>query len=281
MATQTGVQDKYADLAGMRFHYREWGSAGAPPLLLLHGVTGHARQWDRFAGEMVDRFHILALDQRGHGETEWGKSYTPTAFDEDIRTFVTALGLAPVAIVGQSLGGRIGTAFAALHPELIARLVIGDIGPDVVSAPGGARTAAVIAAAQDAGFDDPEEPIAASQKANPRVSPGEIRYSVLSNLVQRPDGRWGWRYDAAGLPSRFDELPSEESQWQQLTKIECPVLLVRGAESDILSAATASRMVEMMANCRLAVLPESGHGVPRDNPAAFLAAVRPFLLDEA
>jgi pimeloyl-ACP methyl ester carboxylesterase len=273
-----GVQDKFVSLNGLRFHYREWGEPASPPLLLLHGVTGNARSWQRLAREMVGSFHVLALDLRGHGETEWGKSYTPNDFDSDIVAFVQELGLAPASIVGQSLGGRLGTFFAARHPELIARLVIGDIGPDVVTAPGGVRTAATIQAATTAGYDSIEEPVAASIKANPRVPEAEIRESVSYNLVPGPTGRLVWRYDAAGLAHRFEELPGEAEQWQQLERIQCPVLLVRGAESDILSRETAERMAATIKKCRLVELPESGHGVPRDNPAAFLAAVRPFLL---
>lgn len=279
MTTDAHATDHFVSLNGMRFHYRDWGNPGSPPLLLLHGVTGNAHNWQRFAGEMLDRFHVLALDQRGHGETEWGKSYTPNDFDSDIVAFVRELNLAPVSIVGQSLGGRIGTFFAARHPELVARLVIGDIGPDVVTAPGGARTAATIQAAQTAGYADIEAPVASSVKANPRVAEAEIREGIAYNLVPGPDGRLVWRYDASGLVSRFDELPGEAEQWQQLKRIECPVLLVRGVESDILSRETAQRMVETIPNCRLAELPESGHGVPRDNPSAFLAAVQPFLLE--
>jgi pimeloyl-ACP methyl ester carboxylesterase len=272
-------QDRFVELNGMRFHYRDWGNPASPPLLLLHGVTGNARNWQRFAGEMLDRFHVLALDQRGHGETEWGKSYRPDDFDGDIVAFVQQLGLAPVAIVGQSLGGRIGTFVAARHPELIDRLVIGDIGPDVVSAPGGARTAATIQSAQTATYESIEEPVAASMRANPRVSEADARAGVEYNLLRREDGRLAWRYDAVGLMSRFNELPGEDEQWEQLKRIECPVLIVRGVESDILSRATADRMVATIPNCRLAELPESGHGVPRDNPLAFLSAVRPFLLE--
>jgi pimeloyl-ACP methyl ester carboxylesterase len=277
--TSVQVQDKFVSVNGLRFHYRERGDPAAPPLLLLHGVTGNARNWERFADEMVDRFHIFALDQRGHGESEWGKSYRPSDFDEDIRAFVMATGLAPVSIVGQSLGGRIGTFFAALHPELIAKLVIGDIGPDVVAAPGGARTAETIEAARTASFDSPDVPIETAMKANPRVAVAEIRSGVTYNLIPGPDGRLVWRYDAVGLQGRFEELPSEDEQWAQLARISCPTLVVRGAESDILSRATADRMVATIPNCRLAELPLSGHGVPRDNPPAFLAAVRPFLLE--
>ena len=104
---------------------------------------------------------------------------------------------------------------------------------------------------------------------------------MLANLVQRADGRWGWRYDGARLGSWLDSVPTEADQWALLSRITCPTLLVRGAESDTLSRATAERMLQTIPHCRLVEVPHSGHGVPRDHPEAFLAAVRPFLLATA
>lgn len=77
MTTDTEVQDKTVTLNGLRFHYRDWGNAGATPLVLLHGFTSHARSWDTFARAVHERYRVLALDQRGHGETEWAADYAP------------------------------------------------------------------------------------------------------------------------------------------------------------------------------------------------------------
>src|SRR5207249_4376580 len=108
LTTETRVQDKHVTLGGLRFHYREWGEAGAPPLVLLHGYTSHARSWDTFAGAMCEHYRVLALDQRGHGETEWATDgdYTAERMVEDVAAFAQALGLGRFALLGLSMGGR-------------------------------------------------------------------------------------------------------------------------------------------------------------------------------
>ncbi|HEY7269991.1 MAG TPA: alpha/beta fold hydrolase, partial [Dehalococcoidia bacterium] len=84
MTTETAVQDKTIELNGLRFHYRDWEHAGATPLLLLHGYTSHARSWDTFARAMQAKYRVLALDQRGHGETGWATDYAPERMVEDV-----------------------------------------------------------------------------------------------------------------------------------------------------------------------------------------------------
>jgi pimeloyl-ACP methyl ester carboxylesterase len=107
---QHAVQDKFATANGLRFHYREWGNEGEPPLVLLHGVTGHARVWNRFARTMADGFRVLALDQRGHGETDWGDAYSTELMARDVDAFTHELRLHSFALLGHSMGGPTPTA---------------------------------------------------------------------------------------------------------------------------------------------------------------------------
>lgn len=279
MATDIQVQDRLIMLNGLRFHFRDWGSESAPPLVLLHGFTGHARSWDTFARAMCDRFRVLALDQRGHGETEWADDYAPERMVEDIEAFVRALKLQRFALLGLSMGGRNAYAYAARHPETLDRLVIVDIGPEIMTA--GRDRIQTNVQASDV-FDDPEEAVRAARALNPRPPEAELRHRLLNNLRQLEDGRWTWRYDRSlRSPDRPLPRPDADSAWAMLPKITCPTLLVRGAESDILSRETADRMVRTIPNCRLVEVPDAGHSVPLDNPSGFIAAVRPFLVGGA
>lgn len=88
---------------GWQFHYREWGSPAADPLVLLHGFSEQARSYDTLAADLADRFRVLALDQRGHGETDWTDNYRWQTFVDDIGQFVEALGLGPTTLVGHSM----------------------------------------------------------------------------------------------------------------------------------------------------------------------------------
>jgi pimeloyl-ACP methyl ester carboxylesterase len=275
MTTETQVQDRTETLNGLRFHYRDWGNTAAQPLVLLHGFTSHARSWDTFARAMQARCHVLALDQRGHGETEWAQDYAPERMVEDVDAFVRTLGLRSFALLGLSMGGRNAYAYAAQYPAEVAKLVIVDIGPEINMA-GSDRIRAGVQTADI--FDDPEDAFRAARAANPRPPEAELRHRVTSNLMKTDDGRWTFRYDKAlRAPDRPLPRPDPEKIWALLPNIACPTLLVRGAESDVLSPETAARMLQTIPNIRMVEVQDAGHSVPLDNPAGFLAAVQTLL----
>jgi esterase len=281
MAVKTPVQDKTIVVNGLRLHYREWGSEASPPLVLLHGITSNAQTWDRFAPAMTDRFRVLALDQRGHGESDWAGAYSTKLMSDDLEAFAEALGLGKFALVGHSMGGCNAYFYSADYPGRVSCLVIGDFGPDVVGSSAGNQVAARIIAAAGASIADPEEAIQPALALNVRAAEDDVRERVLANLRRRGDGRWVWRYDAAGLAGNgpADRMPSPEQQWRLLERLECPTLLVRGAETDILRRDTAERMVEVIRDCRLVEVPNAGHSIPLENPSGWADAVRPFLLN--
>lgn len=274
MITPAKAADHTIELNGLQFHYREWGDAGAMPLVLLHGFTGHARTWDTFAAEMCDAYRVLALDQRGHGETAWAKDYAPERRVEDLEAFVQALRLGKFALLGLSMGGICAYDYAAKHPETLDKLVIVDIAPELDGA-GRERIQAGVAAPDV--FDDPEEAVAQARLGNPRAPEDALRHRVLNNLMRRDDGKWTFRYDAALRGGRPIRQADPEPAWAKLRKITCPALLIRGAESDLLGRAAAERMTREIPNCHMVEVPRSGHSVPLDNPPGFLAAVRTFL----
>jgi esterase len=275
MTTETAVQDKTVELNGLRFHYRDWEHAGATPLVLLHGFTGHARSWDTFARAMQPKYRVLALDQRGHGETAWATDYAPERMVEDVDAFVKALNLGRIALLGLSMGGRNAYQYTALHPETVEKLVIVDIGPEIPTAGSDRIRQGVLM--RDV-FDDPEEAIQQARAGNPRADEAELRARVTNNLMRTGDGRWTFRYDKAlRAPDRPLPRPDAEAIWALLPRITCPTLLVRGAESDILSPETAQRMLRTIPNIRMVEVPNAGHSVPLDNPRGFIEAVQSFL----
>lgn len=277
------VRDDFLMLNGLRFHYREWRDTAAdaqtPALALLHGTSGHTRQWDRFAGDMVDRFRVLAFDLRGHGESAWADDYTQRRMEEDVDAFLAHFGLRRVALVGQSLGAAIAYLYTARHPGIVERLVISDAGPDTVAiVHAQPQGLAALRAAAEERFTQPEAAIANAIAANPRQPEEDVRHQTLPSLVQHSDGCWGYRHDAARLGEWFHTAPSEADQWASLAQITCPTLVLRGAESHLLSRATAERMAQTLPHGQWIEIPDSGHGIPRDNPAAFRDAIRSFLL---
>lgn len=269
-------QDRLVMLNGLRFHYRDWGREDAPPLVLLHGYTSHARSWDAFARAMAPEFRVYALDQRGHGETGWTDDYAAERMVEDVEAFVRALRLDRFDLLGLSMGGRNAYGYAARHGETLKRLVIVDIGPEVPTA--GAGRIRRGALANDL-FDSPEAALAVARAANPRAPEETLRHRVTNGLLLTGDGRWTYRYDKALRdPANPRPLADPAEHWAMLASIKTPTLLVRGAESDILDEAVARRMTEVMPNCTLVTVPDAGHSIPLDNPQGFVDAVRPWLL---
>lgn len=131
MATPLEPRDKTITVDGLQLHYLDWGTAGKPPMVLLHGLRGHAHSWDTFSATMCADYHVLAVDQRGRGDTDWAKDgvYTTEAYVADVLGFSEVLRLDPFILVGHSMGGRNGIAFSARYPEKVHTLILGDIGP--------------------------------------------------------------------------------------------------------------------------------------------------------
>jgi len=259
----------------LRFHYRDWEHPGATALVLLHGFTGHARSWDSFARAMQAKYRVLALDQRGHGESGWATDYTAERMVEDVDAFVRGLNLGRFVLLGLSMGGRNAYQYAALHPETLEKLVIVDIGPEIATSGSDRIRQGVL---QTDVFDDPEEAIRQARTGNARADETELRHRVTHNLMRTDDGRWTFRYDKAlRAPDRPLPRPDAAAIWALLPKITCPTLLVRGAESDILSPETAQRMLKTIPKLRMVEVPNAGHSIPLENPQGFLKAVQTFL----
>lgn len=272
------VADELIELRGLRFHYRDWPSRkpNAPDLVLLHGFTGHARSWDAFAEAMTDRYRVLALDQRGHGETAWAPdgAYGTDEMVADLVAFVRALELDRFTLLGLSMGGAVAMHYAGGRPPELAALVIVDIGPAIETA--GAQRIQTGVRANDV-FASRDEAFAAARAGNARPPEAHHRHRVDHSLMRTEDGRWTYRYDRAmrrggGRPPR-----DPDSGWRALAQVNVPTLVIRGELSDILSSAMAERMIETIPDARLALVKGSGHSVPLDAPDGFLAAARGFL----
>jgi esterase len=265
---------RHLELNGLKLHYLDWGGDG-PPLIMLHGLTGHAHTWDHTAAALSDRYLVYALDQRGHGDTEWAPRYGIPAMLGDLLGFLDALALPVVTLIGLSMGGIVAYQFTAAHPERVGRLVVLDIGPEI--APAGGRSVAA-SLAQDSVFESEDEAVARARAANPRPADDWLRHRVSHNLRPLPDGTVTFKWDKAlrDLGAIGDGLGPDE-RWAAWNSLSCPVLLVRGDDSDILAPETAERMVASNPHATLAVVPDCGHSITLDRPEGLLDAVGPWL----
>ncbi len=272
------VADELIEMRGMRFHYRDWPSQkpGARDLVLLHGFTGHARSWDAFAEAMADRYRVLALDQRGHGETAWAAAdkYGAEEMVDDLAAFVAAMGLQRFALLGLSMGGNVAIHYGGRRPPELAELVIVDIAPEIV--PAGATRIQTGVRSGDV-FASRDEAFTAARAANPTPPEAHHRHRVEHSLMRTEDGRWTYRYDRALRAPGTVRARDPEAGWRAVANISVPTLLIRGETSDILSPELAARMMDANANIRMTTVAGSGHSVPLDQPDGFLAVCREFL----
>ena len=262
---------------GITLHYLDWGSADAPPVVLLHGITGHARVWDHLAQRLAPGRRVLALDQRGHGDSDPAPDddYRVGTMADDVAAFVGSLRLDHFALVGHSMGGRIAIKYAADHAARLERLVIIDIGPDIALA-GLQRVRDMMANAPER-IESEEWAVEYIRRANPLQDLGMLRERVRHGLRRQPDGELTWKY-AKGLRDMMRAGRRDAVDlWEPLPRITCPTLVMRGAESDILAPEVAKKMAERLPDGRVVEIAGAGHTVPADRPEEFAREIRAFL----
>lgn len=262
----------------MRLHYLDWGGSANPAIVFLHGGGLTAHTWDVVCLSLRTRFHCLALDLRGHGESEWSPNmdYGLEAYARDLRHFVDNLGLDQFVLVGMSLGGLASIAYTALHPGRVQALVIVDVGPEVQSV--GVRRISEFAASSEE-LDSVDDFVERALAFNPARNPALLRRSLLHNLHQLPNGKWTWRYDKRRwIPEDFAAAGQRRRLlWKDVESIHCPTLVVRGARSDVFADADAERLAATLPHGRWVRVEGSGHTIQGDNPKGLLEALEPFL----
>ena len=265
----------------MRFHYLDWGNRDRPTIVFLHGGALNAHTWDLCCLALRDDFHCVALDQRGHGDSDWAHDadYSIGASLADTKGVVDHLGLDKFILVGMSLGAINSLAFATAHPERLSHLVIIDAGPEM-RRPGSSRIRDFVNEVQET--VTVEAIIEKALKFNPRRDPQILRRSLMHNLRQQEDGSWRWKYDR----SRFQRLDHEVHRAERagladgLAAIACPTLVVRGGESDVFHEEDAVRLADRLPHGRHVTIPRAGHTVQGDNPKDLVAELRRFLAKE-
>ncbi len=279
--TTAGYIERSVTVNGLKLAYQEWGNHASPPIVMLHGfgVSGH--MFDEFAERMQDRYWLLALDQRGHGDSDWAEDgdYSRDAFVEDLEGFRKALGIENFVLVGHSMGGLNAVAYVNRYPGHVRALVLVDVGPEA-SRDGVDNIMRFTRGPDELDF---EEFVQMAHRFNPRRTLENIRERMRHRLKPTESGKWTWKFDrrfrdpGSNLSVGWKLSPDE--LWQLFRNITIPTLLVRGAESDVLSPEVAERCVHEMPAARLVTIPGAGHSVPGDNPDAFTEAVAGFLAE--
>ena len=270
----------FIEANGLKFHYLEWGNPNNPVLFLLHGFAQQAHSWDFVALSFADRYRVIALDQRGHGDSKWAPDgdYSHEIQQEDIGAIVDKLSLDKFILMGLSMGGRNAFTYAANNPGKLKALVIVDSGPENLEK-GSENIRNFVE--QDDELDSVDDFVARVIKYNPRRDSVQIRGSIINNLKQLPNGKRTWKYDKAlrSPGGRNRIMPPEfiDRMWCYLESLQCPTLVVKGDRSDVFSGDVANEMHYRIPGSALAVVENAGHLVTGDNPSGFEKAVTNFI----
>jgi pimeloyl-ACP methyl ester carboxylesterase len=257
---------------GIRLHALDWGGAGELALF-LHGGRLTARTWDYVCLGVRDRVRPVALDLRGHGDSDRADDYSIASNVGDVGAVLNALGARSAHIVGMSLGGAIAAHFAASASEQINSLVVVDVGPGVVFE-GTARMRDFFAGIGK--IESVEAVVDAAMQTSPESDRARVAYRMNAMLRRNPRGELSWAYDCRRKPD-YSALLAEVADMDRAAKsLRAPCLVVRGGRSPVFSDQAAERFAASFARGQWTVVPDAGHNVQEDNPASLIAALDRF-----
>jgi len=268
----------------------DWGVAGKPPMLLLHGGRDHCRNWDWTATALRDEWHVIAPDLRGHGDSQWSPdgSYTMAGYIYDLAQLIHQQDLAPVTIIAHSLGGNIALRYAGIYPETVAKLIaIEGIGPPPrVLAERREKTIAErmdewireqrgFAGRMPRRYASIEDAFRRMQDENPHLTVEQARHLTVQGVNQNEDGTYSWKFDNYVRAWPPYDMPGRDIQllW---SRIACPTLLLYGEESWSGNPAEDGR-AKSFRHATVVGIDGAGHWLHHDRLDDFLRIVRGFL----
>ena len=275
----------------LRLHYLDWGNPGAPPLILQHGGLDHGRSWDHVARELMADWHVIVPELRGHGDSAWPSDgdYTMAAYVYDLAQLIHQQKLAPVTIVGHSLGGNVAIRYAGIYPENVRKLVaIEGLGrsPEIVrereAKPPHEKLAEwidrkrALSARLPRRYDSLEEAAERMKEKNRFLTDDMAMHLTVFGVNQNEDGTYSWKFDNYLRAWPPGDMPQSELErlWARIT---CPTLLIYGKESWATNPEEDGRIAHFP-TAKVAAFEDAGHWVHHDRFTDFVKLLKTFLL---
>lgn len=269
------AEDHIVHANGLRLHVRVWRAPARPAVVLLHGGSAHARWWDFVADRLAGRYHLVAPDLRGHGDSEHARppAYAVDDYVRDLEGIAAALALDRFALVAHSLGAFVGLRFTERNPRSVRSLVVVDGRPRS----GTGRRAGLVNRLQflpHPRFADVEEAVRrfrllpSATGARPEV----LRHVAVAGLRRLPDGAFTLKFDRAAFGA-YGGIDVSAA----LAGLRCPTLLVRGGESTFVDAATLGHMTALCPHAEATEIAGAHHHVMLDRPEALGDRIGDFL----
>jgi pimeloyl-ACP methyl ester carboxylesterase len=275
---------------GLKLHYWEWGEPQEETYIFVHGVRDQGRSWDHFLAALIARGvpirHAVALDLRGHGESDWSntsRGYQHEDFLSDLAGLVKHLGKEPLTILGHSLGGSMCLLYAAAFPEKVKQLVLfeslgpfarkDDEVPEIVAERLRGRDYVEIPYPHES-LDSAAKSL---QKTFPLI-PDNAALHMARYGTTFKGGRYRWKHDPI-LRYRTTTAMSEGQIEAFIRRLKCPILFVYGTESDFMKSVRGPR-VKLFNNAQIVPVEGAGHHIPHEKPEELADIVAPFLIGD-
>jgi esterase len=257
---------------GLTIHYLDWGNSQAQPMVLLHGIARTAHSFDHWALHLSDRYHLIAVDMRGHGESDWDPQgrYMVDDYYSDLAELIAHLHLKQIIVVGNSTGGRVAQLLAARHPDRVQAALIEDVGPERPQAVSDRRAKRM--SDEELGWAHSDLLLARLKNTYPRISDERLGAIITHGTRRDAEGRLFWRRDPAILGGFV-----ATDLWQTISQIRTPILYVLGGASDIVAPETQERLRRELPKVQIITMPGLGHYPSDESTAAFMAIMDTFL----
>lgn len=267
----------FKNRSGLNLHYLSWGQPERPVLIMLHGLRSYAATWHILAPLLAEEFYIVALDQRGRGQSDWAEysTYQTEYYVHDLEDLIEELKAEQIVLLGHSLGGANALEFTRRHPEQVRALIIEDIGPGSSTQGEGAERILREMQATPLSFNLWDEAAAFWKKLRPLIDEQGIQSRLQHTLVEK-QGRIHWRHDQEGIAKARLTFPSIDL-WPAVERLNCPTLFIKGGLSDFLSAETLRQIREKKHHVQAVEIAGASHYVHDDQTEQFNQTVQDFL----
>jgi pimeloyl-ACP methyl ester carboxylesterase len=271
----------FAVVEGRQVHYLEWGPSGAPAVLALHGGGQTGYMFEDLGAGMRRTHHVLAPDLPSHGDSDTlaeGSMFSRQSLASTLPPLLAEFGVGRCVIVGASLGGILALTLGAEHPDLVAGVVLVDVGHRLEEE-GVLRIIAFMREHESFGsLEEAGEAISAYLPHRPAVQTSRL----TRNLRRRSDGRWVWKHAYGRVDTRQEQRGAD---WRDVVsgldedakRLQVPALVLRGAHSDVLSGEGAEEIAALIPDARLETVEKAGHLAAGDNPQTTVTRVTAFL----
>jgi pimeloyl-ACP methyl ester carboxylesterase len=270
-SAQAAPRDGAITVDGRTIHYLDWGPEDRPALFMVHAFDRSAHSYDHVAPLLNQRHRVIAVDLRGHGDSDWSPNgaYAVEDYVTDLHALVLQLNLPSVSLIGCSIGGRVVQVYAGMHPDRVSKLIVLDVGfarPESTT-----RILSERIAREQEGWASEDELFASLRGAQARVPEDVHRRQVRYETKLLANGRIGWKYD----PKIVNGMGPVEL-WDYVRHIKAPTLYIVGGRSRLVTA-EEQKELRTLPFAEVVTIRDAGHYPQEDTPDVFLAIVKAFL----